>query len=50
MSDQATRLQLVTFELGIERYGIDIMQVKSIEETKAVRPIPERSIVRRGYL
>ena len=40
MSDQATKLQLVTFELGIESYGIDIMQVKSIEETKEVRPIP----------
>lgn len=40
MSNQATDLQLVTFELGIERYGVDIMQVKSIEETKEVRPIP----------
>lgn len=40
MSNQATDLQLVTFELGVERYGVDIMQVKSIEETKEVRPIP----------
>ncbi|MCG8481543.1 MAG: chemotaxis protein CheW [Spirochaetales bacterium] len=33
-------MQLVTFQLGAELYGVDIMQVKSIEETKDVRPIP----------
>lgn len=40
MSDQRNDVQLVTFQLGAELYGIDIMQVKSIEETKEVRPIP----------
>ncbi len=39
-SDRTEELQLVTFQLGAEFYGIDIMQVKSIEETKEVRPIP----------
>jgi purine-binding chemotaxis protein CheW len=40
MAIQTEELQLVTFQLGAELYGIDIMQVKSIEETKEVRPIP----------
>ncbi|TVR68296.1 MAG: chemotaxis protein CheW [Spirochaetaceae bacterium] len=40
MNDQQDEVQLVTFQLGAEYYGIDIMQVKSIEETTEVRPIP----------
>ena len=40
MANQNDALQLVTFQLGAELYGVDIMQVKSIEETKDVRPIP----------
>lgn len=40
MNDQHDEIQLVTFQLGAEYYGIDIMQVKSIEETRAVRSIP----------
>ena len=40
MATQTDQLQLVTFQLGEELYGIGIMQVKSIEETKEVRPIP----------
>jgi purine-binding chemotaxis protein CheW len=40
MAIQTEEFQLVTFQLGAELYGIDIMQVKSIEETKEVRPIP----------
>lgn len=40
MKDQQGEVQLVTFKLGAEYYGIDIMQVKSIEETTEVRPIP----------
>jgi purine-binding chemotaxis protein CheW len=40
MSDQNVNTQLVTFQLGAEYYGIDIMQVKSIEEAKEVRSIP----------
>lgn len=40
MAIQTESVQLVTFQLGAEYYGIDIMQVKSIEETKEVRAIP----------
>jgi purine-binding chemotaxis protein CheW len=40
MSDHDSSLQLVTFELGTEQYGVDIMQVKSIEEPTEVRAIP----------
>lgn len=40
MSTQDGTLQLVTFELGAELYGVDIMQVKSIEEPTEVRGIP----------
>ncbi|MDA3851172.1 MAG: chemotaxis protein CheW [Spirochaetaceae bacterium] len=40
MSDLDLRLQLVTFQLGLERYGIDIMDVKEIYGLQDVRPIP----------
>lgn len=40
MANQTDELQLVTFQLGAELYGIDIMEVKSIEETKEIRAIP----------
>ena len=40
MSDLHDDIQLVTFQLGVEYYGIDIMQVKSIEEAREVRAIP----------
>jgi len=40
MSTQDGTLQLVTFELGTELYGVAIMQVKSIEEPTEVRGIP----------
>jgi len=40
MSDLDLRLQLVTFQLGKERYGIDIMDVKEIYGLQDVRPIP----------
>ena len=40
MAHQDEELQLVTFQLGAELYGVDIMEVKSIEEPKVVRPIP----------
>jgi purine-binding chemotaxis protein CheW len=36
----AESLQLVTFELGGETYGIDIMQVEGIVQVQQVRPIP----------
>jgi purine-binding chemotaxis protein CheW len=36
----ADNLQLVTFELGGETYGIDIMQVEGIVQVQQIRPIP----------
>ena len=36
----ADSLQLVTFELGGETYGVDIMQVEGIVQVQQVRPIP----------
>ncbi|MFP4373648.1 MAG: chemotaxis protein CheW [Spirochaetaceae bacterium] len=36
----ADDLQLVTFELGGETYGIDIMQVEGIVQVQQIRPIP----------
>ena len=35
-----SQFQLVTFELGEELYGVDIMDVKEIVRLQAVRPIP----------
>lgn len=40
MSDTAQSLQLVTFQLGDEQYGIDIMDVEGIVKIEDVRPIP----------
>jgi purine-binding chemotaxis protein CheW len=40
MSDTDTALQLVTFRLGDERYGIDIMDVEGIVRIDEVRSIP----------
>lgn len=40
MSELDTRLQMVTFQLGVENYGIDIMDVKEIYGLQDVRPIP----------
>lgn len=34
------QFQLVTFQLGNELYGVDIMDVKEIVKTQNVRPIP----------
>jgi purine-binding chemotaxis protein CheW len=36
----AESVQLVTFELGGETYGIDIMQVEGIVQVQQIRPIP----------
>lgn len=36
----STQLQMVTFELGGETYGIDIMKVEGIVQIEEVRPIP----------
>ncbi|MCQ2610729.1 MAG: chemotaxis protein CheW [Treponema sp.] len=35
-----SQCQLVTFQLGDELYGVDIMDVKEIVRIQAVRPIP----------
>jgi purine-binding chemotaxis protein CheW len=40
MSDKVNPLQLVTFQLGAEQYGIDIMDVEGIVKIEDVRPIP----------
>jgi purine-binding chemotaxis protein CheW len=40
MGELEARLQMVTFQLGKERYGIDIMDVKEIYSLEEVRPIP----------
>lgn len=42
MADPAENreLQLVTFQLGNEQYGIDIMEVEGIVKVEDVRPIP----------
>ena len=39
MADQ-NQLQLVTFQLGEEYYGIDIMQVNEIQKVQDIRNIP----------
>jgi purine-binding chemotaxis protein CheW len=36
----STQIQLVTFQLGEELYGVDIMDVKEIVKVTSVRPIP----------
>jgi len=41
-------LQLVSFQLGKERYGIDIMDVKQINGIEDVRPIPNAPIYVEG--
>ncbi|MDC7228538.1 MAG: chemotaxis protein CheW [Spirochaetales bacterium] len=40
MADHDEQLQLVTFQLGEELYGIDIMNVKEIQKVREIRPIP----------
>ena len=34
------QFQLVTFQLGEELYGVDIMDVREIVKVQTVRPIP----------
>ena len=41
MAEENTQYQLVTFQLGDELYGVDIMDVKEIVKVQAVRPIPK---------
>ncbi len=40
MAEENSQYQLVTFQLGDELYGVDIMDVKEIVKVQAVRPIP----------
>ena len=40
MAVDDAQLQLVTFQLGEELYGVNIMDVKEIVKTQNVRPIP----------
>ncbi|MBO4403725.1 MAG: chemotaxis protein CheW [Treponema sp.] len=40
MAGENTQFQLVTFQLGEELYGVDIMDVKEIVKVQSVRPIP----------
>lgn len=40
MPVEASQFQLVTFQLGSELYGVDIMDVKEIVKIQSVRPIP----------
>ena len=40
MAAENTQIQLVTFQLGGEIYGVDIMDVKEIVKIVPVRPIP----------
>ncbi|MFZ4616328.1 MAG: chemotaxis protein CheW [Rectinemataceae bacterium] len=40
MNEKETQLQLVTFQISEEFYGIDIMDVKGIERVQDVRSIP----------
>ncbi len=40
MAEESTQFQLVTFQLGDELYGVDIMDVKEIVKVQNVRPIP----------
>jgi len=40
MTEKDYQYQLVTFQLGEEHYGIDIMDVKEIVRLQDIRPIP----------
>ena len=40
MAGSDTTVQLVTFQLGAEKYGIDIMDVKEIVDYEEIRAIP----------
>lgn len=43
-----TQIQLVTFQLGGEIYGVDIMDVKEIVKVTKVRPIPNAPLYVEG--
>lgn len=48
MAGSDTSLQLVTFQLGSEKYGIDIMEVKEIVDYEEIRGIPNAPVYVEG--
>ena len=48
MAGSDTSMQLVTFQLGDENYGIDIMEVKEIVDYEEIRTIPNAPIYVEG--
>ena len=48
MADHDEHLQLVTFQLGEELYGIDIMNVKEIQKVREIRSIPNAPLYVEG--
>ena len=48
MADHEEQLQLVTFQLGEELYGIDIMNVKEIQKVREIRDIPNAPVYVEG--
>ena len=48
MAGSDTSLQLVTFQLGTEKYGINIMDVKEIVDYEEIRGIPNAPIFIEG--
>ncbi len=49
-TDENTSFQLVTFQLGDELYGVDIMDVKEIVKIQNVRPIPNAPFYVEGII
>jgi len=50
MTESDVMIQLVTFKIGNEKYGIDIMDVKEIVGMKSIRPIPNAPPYMAGIL
>ncbi len=48
MAEVVEKLQLVTFQIGSEYYGIDIMDVDGIVKVEDVRPIPNAPVYVEG--
>ena len=50
MAEEESQIQLVTFRLGDELYGVDIMSVKEIVKIQPIRPIPNAPYYMVGIL
>ena len=48
MAEQDTQLQLVTFQISEELYGVDIMDVKEIVRVQEIRSIPNAPVYVEG--